>query len=108
MSVEEERGLGDDGLEIQVGRQLGQREVEHVGLLVLEQLVAPAQDDLGEDVDAEDLLARDQGVEEPRDVAVALHVVREHGQRVREREVRLVARQVLEELRVYAAEEVRD
>lgn len=108
MPAEQERGLGDDGVEVEVGRQLREREVQHVGLVVREQLVAAPGHDLREDVDAEDLLARDQGVEEPRDVAVALHVVGEHGQRVGEREVRLVPRQVPAEIRVHGVQDVGD
>lgn len=108
MRLEEERGVGDDGVEVEVGRQLGQGEVQHVGLLVLEQLGAPRGDNLGEDVDAEDLLAGDEGVEEARDVAVALDVVGEHGQGVGEGEVRLVPRQVLAQLPVHGAQDVGD
>ena len=106
--VEEPRRLGDDGFEVEIGGQLGEREVQHVGLVVLEELVAAAQDDLREDVEGEDLLARDQGIEEARYVAVPLDVVGEHGQCVGEGEVRLVAREVGEERGVGVAESVWD
>lgn len=108
MPPEEEGGVGDDGVEVEVGRQLGEGEVQHVGLVVGEELVAAAGDDVGEDVDAEDLLAREEGVEEARDVAVAPDVVGEHGEGVGEGEVRLVAREVPAELRVHGPQDVGD
>lgn len=108
MVGEEAVGLGDDGVEVEVGGQLGEGEVEHVGLVVGEELGAAAQDDAGEDVEAEGLLAGEEGVEEAGDVAVALHVVGEHGQGVGEGEVGLVAREVRAQGRVRGAQDVGD
>lgn len=100
MGVEEGGGLGDDGLEVEVLGDLGDGEVQDVGLVEGDELGAAAQDDAGEDVDGEDLLARQERVEQACDVAVPLHVVGEHGKGVGEREVGLDAREVGGEGRV--------
>jgi hypothetical protein len=108
--VEEQGGVRDEALEVQGLRELGEDGVEHLGLRVrgVEELVAAVQDDLGEHVDAEDLLAGQQGVEEPRDGAVGLDVVRVHGQCAREGEEGLRARQVQAQRRVDGGEDVGD
>ncbi len=65
--------------------------------------------DAGEHVEREGGLAREQGVEEARDVGQAAHVVGEHGQRVGEGEVGLGARQAPpQQRRVRRRQQVRD
>lgn len=104
---EEAGGVGDEGVEVEGPRELAQDGVEHVGLRGrgLEELGAAAEDDAREEVDGEDGLAREQGVEEARDLAEGAHVVGIHGEGAREGEEGLGLGQVRPEGRVGGAQD---
>lgn len=95
-------------LQVQRPRQLTQDRMQHLRLITgrLEQLPAARAHDGGEHVDAEDGLAREQHVEEARDVAEGGDVVRVHGQGAREGEEGLDRGEVPPELGVRGAEDV--
>lgn len=83
VSVKELRGRHDEGLQVERLRELAEDGVEHLGLvrLCLEELGAAVEDDLRKHVDREDGLAREEHIEEARDLVLGLHVVRVHGER---------------------------
>lgn len=108
MALEERDGVCDEAVEVQVPGQLAQDDVQHVGLVDLEYLVAAVQDGLGEHVDAKDGLAGDEDVEETGDVVVGLDVVGVHGQGAGEGVEGLDAVKVAAELRVGVRDDVRE
>lgn len=110
---EQAGGALDGGVEVEPGvlRQLRERKVQHVGLgevLGGDEVGAAVERHAREHVEGEGGLAREQGVEQARDVGQPPHVVREHGQGVGEGEVGLRLRQVRAQRRVLRPEDVRD
>lgn len=95
-------------LQIQRARQLTQNRVQHLRLITgrLKELSTARAHDGGEHVDAEDGLAREEHVEEARDVAERRDVVRVHGQGAGEGEEGLDRGEVPPELGVRGAEDV--
>lgn len=77
---EERGGAGDERVEVHVGGDAAEDDLEQVGLVDVENLGAAVDDDLGKDVDAEDGLAGEQHVKEAGNVAVRVNVVGVHGQ----------------------------
>lgn len=109
-TVEQRRGGGHQGVDVEGLGQPAEDGLQHVALggVRLEELVAAVKDDLREHVDGEDGLAGEQDVEKAGDFVLGLDVVGVHGEGAGEGEEGLSLGEVGPERGVGGAEDAGD